>query len=116
MKPWKFVHLADIQFGSPRSFRFEPAWNENWYTAKEQILRIKPDLILLGGDLSADGWLHRFEPEAIKAELDSLPFPYHAIPGNMDVGNKHTVQFRTFAKTARSPVGRDPAADTRIPS
>jgi len=96
MQPWKFVHLADIQFGSPRSFRFEPAWNENWYTAKEQILRIKPDLILIGGDLSADGWLHRFELEAIKAELDSLPFPYRAIPGNMDVGNKHTAQCGTL--------------------
>lgn len=96
MQPWTFVHVSDIQLGSPKSFRFEPAWNENWYVAKEQILRIRPDLVLLGGDLSADGWLHGFELEAIKAELDTLPFPYWAVPGNMDTGNKHTTRYGTL--------------------
>lgn len=76
--------------GSPRSFRFEPAWKENWQTARKQILKIKPDLLLVGGDLTRDGNLHKYELEAIKADLDDLPFPYHVIPGNMDTGNDHT--------------------------
>lgn len=90
MSPWTFVHAADIQVGSPRSFRFAPAWNENWQTARERIVRINPDLLLVGGDLTRDGNIHRYELENIKADLDSLPFPCHVIPGNMDTGNKHT--------------------------
>jgi len=27
--PWTFAYAADIQVGSPRSFRFKPAWNDN---------------------------------------------------------------------------------------
>jgi len=87
---WTFVHATDIHVGSPRSFRFQPAWNENWQTAREQILDINPDLLLIGGDLARDGNLHRYELEAIKADLDALPFPYRVVLGNMDTGNKHT--------------------------
>ncbi|MBN1541545.1 metallophosphoesterase [candidate division KSB1 bacterium] len=89
-EPWSFVHVADIQVGSPRSFRFAPAWNDNWQTARRQIVPLNPDFLLVGGDLTRDGSLHRFELEAIKADLDSLPFPCHVIPGNMDTGNKHS--------------------------
>ncbi len=92
MKPWSFVFATDIHVGSPRSFRFAPAWNENWNTAKRQIVNIHPDLLIVGGDLTRDGGLpeHKFELEQIKADLDSLPFPYRVTPGNMDTGNKHT--------------------------
>jgi len=87
---WTFVYAADIQVGSPRSFRFQPAWNENWETARKQIIDIEPEFLLIGGDLTRDGSIHRWELENIKADLDSLPFPYYVIPGNMDTGNKHT--------------------------
>jgi predicted MPP superfamily phosphohydrolase len=90
MTPWTFVHLADPQPGSPRSFRFEPAWMENWKTARRQIREIGPDLLLVGGDLTRDGSIHDFEFEAMKADLDALGLPVHVIPGNMDTGNKHT--------------------------
>ena len=90
MQPWCFVHATDIHVGSPRSFRFAPSWNENWQTARQQIRAIGPDLLLLGGDLTRDGNIHRFELDAIKADLDALPFPYYVVPGNMDTGNKHT--------------------------
>jgi len=90
MEPWTFAHVADIQVGSPRSFRFQPAWNENWATARKQLIEFDPDLLLIGGDLTRDGSLHRFELEAIHADLEQLPFPYHTVPGNMDTGNKHT--------------------------
>ncbi len=90
MASWSFVHVTDIHVGSPRSFRFEPAWNENWQTARQQIVEVAPDLLLVGGDLTRDGNLHRFELEAVKADLDALPFPVHVVPGNMDTGNKHT--------------------------
>ncbi len=90
MVPWAFVHATDIHVGSPRSFRYEPAWVENWRTARRQMIDLKPDLLLLGGDLARDGNLHRYELESVKADLDALPFPYRVAPGNMDTGNKHT--------------------------
>ena len=90
MEPWTFAFATDIHVGSPRSFRFQPAWNENWQTARRQIIDINPDLLLLGGDLARDGNLHTYELEAAKADLDALPFPYRVVPGNMDTGNKHT--------------------------
>jgi DNA repair exonuclease SbcCD nuclease subunit len=85
---WTFAHISDIHVGSPRSYRYQPAWRDNWLTAREQLLEISPDLLLVGGDLTRDGATHRYELEQIKADLDALPFPYHAIPGNHDVGNK----------------------------
>jgi DNA repair exonuclease SbcCD nuclease subunit len=90
MDQWTFAHVTDIHVGSPRSFRFEPRFNENWQTARRQIVEIGPDLLLVGGDVARDGSLHRYELEAVKADLDALPFPCHVIPGNMDTGNKHT--------------------------
>ncbi|MBI2441859.1 MAG: metallophosphoesterase [Lentisphaerae bacterium] len=89
MADWTFIHVSDIHLGSPRSFRFQPSWNENWATARRQILALKPDLLLVGGDVTRDGSFHRYELEAAKAELDTLPLPVHVVAGNMDTGNKH---------------------------
>jgi len=85
---WSFIHVADIHVGTPRSFRFQPAWNENWETARKQILDLKPEFVLVGGDMTRDGSTHRFELEQIKKDFDALPFPVHVIPGNHEVGNK----------------------------
>ena len=92
MKPWTFAYVADIQVGSPRSFRFAPAWNDNWETAREQIVEQQPEFLLVGGDLTRDGYIHRYELENIREDLQRLPFPVYAIPGNMDVGNKHSTR------------------------
>jgi alkaline phosphatase D len=90
MSAWKFVYTADMQPGSPRSYRYNPSWIKNWHQAREQILEIDPDLLLIGGDITRDGSIHLFELEEMKEELDSFPFPVYVIPGNMDTGNKHT--------------------------
>jgi hypothetical protein len=90
MNSWYFVHISDIQPGSPRSFRFNPRYLENWYIAREQIMRLEPELMVIGGDITRDGSIHDFEYEEMKESLDSMQIPYYAIPGNMDTGNKHT--------------------------
>jgi len=91
MHPWSFLHICDLQPGSPKSFRFQKRFYDNCQTAYQQLQNIpNADLLLVGGDLTRDGAIHDFEFEAAKQELDALPYPYYAIPGNMDTCNKHT--------------------------
>lgn len=90
MEPWSFVHINDTQPGSPRSYRFKPALLEQEQTAFDQIKRIGPDLILFGGDLTRDGVLHDFEYDEARQRIAAIGVPCHAIPGNMDVGNKRS--------------------------
>ena len=85
---WTFIHVSDIHVGSPRSFRFQPAWNDNWHTARQQIVDLAPDFLLVGGDLTRDGDTHHEELISIKNDLDALPFPAHVIPGNHETGGK----------------------------
>jgi hypothetical protein len=85
---WSFLHVSDMHIGSPRSYRFQPAWNANWQTARNQILQQEPDLLLIGGDMTRDGATHTYELEQAKADFDTFPFPWYAIPGNHEVGNK----------------------------
>ena len=79
-----------MQPGSPHSYRYNPSWGRNWQQARRQILKLKPDLLLVGGDLTRDGSVNRFELEEMRDDLAALPFPVLVVPGNMDTGNKHT--------------------------
>ncbi len=97
---WTFVYVSDMHVGSPRSFRFQPAWNDNWETARRQIVELKPDLLLVGGDMTRDGSTHREELVSIRDDLRSLPFPVHVIPGNHEVGNKYSSKSNVAINTA----------------
>ncbi len=88
--PFTFLHVSDYHKGTPRSYRFEPAMARRWSAIRRQMCAIEADLLLVGGDLTRDGDTHEFEYHAAREELETLPFPSHVIPGNMDVGNKHT--------------------------
>ena len=47
-QPWSFLHVCDLQPGSRRSFRFNPAQNENGMTAYRQMGKIEGiDLLLV---------------------------------------------------------------------
>lgn len=90
MRDWSFLHIADLQPGSPRSYRFNPRFAENADMAYRQLGAIEDvDLLLVGGDLTRDGAIHGFECEEAKTRLGALPYPFYAIPGNMDTCNKH---------------------------
>ncbi len=85
---WSFVHVSDIHVGSPHSYRYQPAWNENWRTARRQIQELDPDLVLVGGDLTRDGATHTEELYSIKHDFADLESECLIIPGNHEVGNK----------------------------
>lgn len=102
IEKWHFVHVADIQHGSPKSYRFKPALLENWQTARKQIIELKPELMLVGGDISRDGSFHKWELEEKKIDFNTMGFPWHVVAGNMDTGNKHTPKQGPY--TARDDV------------
>lgn len=87
---WHFVYVTDMQPGSQKSYRFKPAFLENWITARDQIVAMKPEFVLIGGDIARDGTLHKWELEEMRADFDSMDISYYAVPGNMDAGNKFT--------------------------
>jgi 3',5'-cyclic AMP phosphodiesterase CpdA len=64
--------------------------NRRWAKTKEQMAALHADFLLHGGDLTRDGDTHEYEYLLAREDLDTLPFPTFVIPGNMDVGNKHT--------------------------
>ena len=87
---WTFLHANDSHLGTPRSYRFRPAINRRWEAITRQMSAIDADFLLHGGDMTRDGETHEFEYVQARDDLDRLPFPTWIIPGNMDVGNKHT--------------------------
>ena len=95
-EPWTFLHVNDSHMGTARSYRFRPAINKRWAAIREQMSQIDAEFALHGGDLTRDGDIHEFEYEQARDDLDELPFPVHVIPGNMDVGNKHTDRRGTY--------------------
>lgn len=76
--------------GTGRSYRFRPSINQRWAAIKAQVAQSSADLMLHGGDFTRDGDTHEYEYLQARRDLEDLPFPTFAIPGNMDVGNKHT--------------------------
>ncbi|MBI3947190.1 MAG: metallophosphoesterase [Armatimonadetes bacterium] len=95
--PFTFLHINDHHLGTPRSYRFRPAINRRWAAIKRQMSAIDADLLLIGGDLTRDGDTHEEEYRLAREDLDTLPFPTFVIPGNMDVGNKHTTLTGPYA-------------------
>lgn len=101
MDRWRFLHITDTHVGSPRSFRYQPKFLDQWETAKAQIQELEPDLVLVGGDITRDGFVHDFEFENSRDYLKSLGIPWHVVPGNMDVGNKFTERQGNSGKPTR---------------
>ncbi|HJN15176.1 MAG TPA: metallophosphoesterase [Armatimonadota bacterium] len=100
--PFTFLHINDHHLGTPRSYRYRPSMTRRWEAIKRQMVRTNADLLLVGGDIARDGDTHEEEYALAREDLDTLPFPSHVIPGNMDVGNRHTD--REGPRTGRSDI------------
>ena len=87
---WSWIQLSDIHLGSPRSFRFQPAWCEQFDYVVEQIQKFEeqPEFLLISGDMCRDGDTHLFELEAAYEKLQTLPWPVYCLPGNHDIGGR----------------------------
>src|SRR6186713_1589421 len=71
----RIAHLSDLHFG-----RTDPAAVEG---AIEAVRRLKPDLVVISGDLTQRARSHQFR--AARSFLDRLPRPQIVVPGNHDI-------------------------------
>lgn len=68
---------------SPRA----PEADANWGAVVDHIDHTVPDLVLHVGDLTLDGMSDASELHRARRMLDRLSVPWHAVPGNHDVGD-----------------------------
>lgn len=74
--------ISDIHLSRAR-----PYFHMNWELLLEALAAERPDHVIISGDLALDG-PHREDDLAFaRVQLDRLPAPWHAVPGNHDIGN-----------------------------
>jgi 3',5'-cyclic AMP phosphodiesterase CpdA len=64
-----------------------PEAQENWAAVVRHITAAAPDLVIHLGDLSLDGARNPADVEHARAQLELLPVPWTAVPGNHDIGD-----------------------------
>lgn len=82
MSPFRLAVVSDSHL-SDRT----PESEANWSAVVAHVTRALPDLVIHLGDLSLDGANHPDELRLARAQLDRLPVPWLAIPGNHDIGD-----------------------------
>lgn len=78
-KPVRLLHLSDIHFGAEDQEALD--------AVKQFAAHVKPDGILIAGDITQTGRRSQFE--AARAWFDGLGFPVIAAPGNHDTPVYH---------------------------
>jgi 3',5'-cyclic-AMP phosphodiesterase len=82
------AQLSDIHCGSPF---FDP---QLLHHAVEEVRALAPDLVLIGGDLTTDGYAHEFrEAQNFLAPLLDAQLTTVVIPGNHDAKNVGYLHF-----------------------
>ncbi|MGH9116809.1 MAG: metallophosphoesterase family protein [Acidimicrobiales bacterium] len=102
------AQLSDIHCGSPY---FDPHLLE---TAIKETIAIDPDLVVIGGDLTTDGYAHEFrEAEEHLVELGLRGITTVVIPGNHDAKNVGYLHFFDAFGPGDNPAKGDRALRVR---
>ncbi len=67
--------------------RRTPEAQANWEAVLDHLAADPPDLVIHGGDLTVDGANDQRDLSDARLQLDRLPAPWRAIPGNHDIGD-----------------------------
>ncbi len=85
---FRIAQLSDIHCGSPS---FDP---QLLHHAVEEVRSLAPDLVLVGGDLTTDGYAHEFrDAQSFLAPLFDAELTTVVIPGNHDAKNVGYLHF-----------------------
>ena len=83
MSLFTVVQISDMHL-DPQPGQCETCFDE----IRTRIDAEGPDLVVVTGDVSADGHIHSGMFDRVKSQLDLFSVPVHVIPGNHDVGDK----------------------------
>jgi 3',5'-cyclic AMP phosphodiesterase CpdA len=64
-----------------------PEAGSNWSAVLRHLDAVRPDLVVHAGDLSLDGTHDGGDLILARTELDRVPVPWRALPGNHDIGD-----------------------------
>src|SRR5215469_2253658 len=64
-----------------------PEAQQNWAAVVRYVSAAAPDLVIHLGDLSLDGARNAADLDHARRQLDRLPVPWAAVPGNHDIGD-----------------------------
>jgi 3',5'-cyclic AMP phosphodiesterase CpdA len=67
--------------------RARPYFHANWEFLLDALAEERPDHILVGGDCALDAPAREDDLAFARAQFERLPAPWHAVPGNHDIGN-----------------------------
>ena len=87
--PLRIAQISDIHFGGPLSLPSE-ALDE----IAERVRAFEPDVVVIAGDLTTDGY--EWEFMAAAEWLAGIEFPKVIIPGNHDARNVGYLQFQRY--------------------
>jgi 3',5'-cyclic AMP phosphodiesterase CpdA len=74
--------LSDLHLSRARPF-----FHANWELLLRELDRAPPpDRFIVTGDIALDGPVREDDLAFARAQLDRLPAPWHALPGNHDIG------------------------------
>ncbi|HUJ65891.1 MAG TPA: metallophosphoesterase [Acidimicrobiales bacterium] len=82
MSPVRLTVVSDSHL-SPRT----PEAEANWTAVVDYVAQAVPDLVIHLGDLSLNGLADPDDLRFGRAQLDRLPVPWLAVPGNHDIGD-----------------------------
>lgn len=71
----------------PHLSEARPFFQFNWEILLDDLSQRQPDLVLVGGDLALDGANNPSDLRFARRQLDRLPCPWLAVPGNHDIGD-----------------------------
>lgn len=78
-----------------------PKADLNWEAVLRHIEATSPDLVLHSGDISASGSIEWANLDYARAQLDRLPVPWRAVPGNHDLGGSESDRALTIERRLR---------------
>ncbi len=79
--------LKIIQVSDPHLSRNWAYFQDNWEAFLDCMRAERPDFIFVTGDLCFNGAKHPDDLEFARSQMERLPAPWRAIPGNHDIGD-----------------------------
>ena len=89
MRCFRLLHVSDLHLSEVRAYNVR-----NWEICLQEIDARRPDLVVVGGDMTLDDPDAEGDQRFARSQLDRRPVPWKALPGNHDVGDNPPFPYR----------------------